>query len=75
MSNGDLRELQRAIGASYTAQRQQAEADRRWAEAGRANAVRDAFLNPNVTVWTTDSSGRRTSQTMRYQEYQRRYVH
>ena len=74
MSNGDLRELQRAIGASYTAQRQQADADRRWAEAGRANAVRDAFLNPNVTVWTTDSSGRRTSEVMTYQQYEDRHV-
>lgn len=75
MSQGDLRELARAFNVADAEAFERAEADRRWAEAGRANAVRDAFLNPNVTVWSTDSSGRRTSQTMRYQEYQRRYVH
>lgn len=66
--------LRRQEQADRAAQ-QQAAQDRRWAEAAQSNAMRQAFLNPEVTVWSTDSSGRRTSQTMRYQDYQRRYVH
>ena len=66
--------MQRHSQADRAAQ-QQAAQDRRWAEAAQSNAMRQAFLNPEVTVWSTDSSGRRTSQTMRYQEYQRRYLH
>lgn len=71
---GEVWALRRQEQADRAAQ-QQAAQDRRWAEAAQSNAMRQAFLNPEVTVWTTDSSGRRTSQTMRYQEYQRRYVH
>lgn len=67
--------LMRRHSLADRAAQQQAAQDRRWAEAAQSNAMREAFLNPEVTVWTTDSSGRRTSQTMRYQEYQRRYVH
>ena len=75
MEDGAEMGLERHFGVADRAAAQQAASDRRWAEAGAANAMRQAFLNPEVTVWSTDSSGRRTSQTMRYQDYQRRYVH